>query len=137
MKTFLLQICWMMLIIWGATKVAFAQQVIEPAQVFITSNEAACVLAGAPTVNGGCKAHGHLEGTVEGKWRLHTEHSPQVVIESKYSARPPVHHPLQSSNEAEHDTQEIMGGPSLLRLGYLPDRPDGCCPSVWLSTAAR
>lgn len=86
MKSFLLQICWMLFIIWGATKVGFALQVIEPTQVFIVGDEAACELAGAPTVNGRCKANGRLEGTVAGKWRLHTEHSPQAGVELPQSA---------------------------------------------------
>ena len=81
MKKFLMQICWMMLILWGAMKAGFALQVIEPAQVFIVGDEAACNLAGAPLVGGGCKAYGRLEGTVGGTWRLYTASSPTTGVE--------------------------------------------------------
>lgn len=75
MKSFTISIAWLMLVLWCAIRVGFALQTIEPAVALIT-DPSICQAAGAPVVNGLCRAEGRIEGGLDDQWHLHTTSTP-------------------------------------------------------------
>ncbi len=75
MKSFLISIAWLMLVLWCAIRIGFAQQSIDPAVAFITDSSI-CVAVGSPVVNGYCRAEGRIVGGLDNQWHLHTVTTP-------------------------------------------------------------
>jgi len=75
LKSFTISIAWLMLVFWCAIRVGFALQTIEPAVALIT-DQTICQAAGAPVVDGHCRAEGRVEGGLDDQWHLHTPSTP-------------------------------------------------------------
>lgn len=75
----MISIAWMILVLWCAIRIGFAQQSIDPTVAFITDSSI-CHAAGTPVVNGYCRAEGRIVGGLDNQWHLHTVATPSEGI---------------------------------------------------------
>lgn len=75
MKGFLVAIGWLILVVWCAIRIGFAQQSIDPAVAFIT-DPSICQTANAPVISGSCRIEGRIEGGLDYLWHMYADTTP-------------------------------------------------------------